>query len=72
MASGLAGPKPAGYEVDVRGAYRFLTETAVTLELAGFTVMLPAWWTRKGTKERLSVRAQVKSPKMQGDRFAVS
>ncbi len=28
--------------------------------------MLPAWWTRKGTKLRLSTRANVKSPKMQG------
>ena len=28
--------------------------------------MLPAWWTRKGTKLRLTVRANVKSPKMQG------
>src|SRR5262245_41753274 len=28
--------------------------------------MLPAWWTRKGTKLRLSMRANVKSPKLQG------
>jgi len=28
--------------------------------------MLPAWWTRKGTKVRLTARANVKSPKMQG------
>ena len=29
-------------------------------------MLLPAWWTAKGTKLRLSARAQVKSPKMQG------
>ena len=28
--------------------------------------MLPAWWTRKGTKLRLTAHAKVKSPKMQG------
>ena len=28
--------------------------------------MLPAWWTRKGTKLHLSARANVKSPKMTG------
>jgi SNF2 family DNA or RNA helicase len=32
----------------------------------GFGVLLPAWWTRKGTKLRLSLRASVKSPAMQG------
>jgi SNF2 family DNA or RNA helicase len=29
-------------------------------------MLLPAWWTRKGTKQHLSARAHVKSPKMQG------
>jgi SNF2 family DNA or RNA helicase len=57
---------PAGYELNAAGAHEFLTERAVALEQSGFGVMLPAWWTRKGTKVRLSVRAQVKSPKMQG------
>jgi SNF2 family DNA or RNA helicase len=36
------------------------------LEQAGFGVMLPAWWTRKGTKLKLAARAVVKSPKLQG------
>jgi len=27
--------------------------------------MLPAWWTRKGSRTRLTARAHVKSPKMQ-------
>src|SRR5262249_1029334 len=39
-----------------------LTNTAWLLEQAGFTVLLPAWWTRKGTKQRLSVQAEVQSP----------
>ena len=55
---------PSHYELDATGAHTFLTEQAWLLEQAGFGVMLPAWWTRKGTKLRLSVRANVTSPKM--------
>ena len=57
---------PNGYELDAPGAHEFLTEKASMLEQAGFGVLLPAWWTRKGTKLRLTARANVKSPKMQG------
>ena len=44
----------------------FETEKAWLLEQAGFGVLLPAWWTRKGTKQRLSVAAHVKTPSMTG------
>jgi SNF2 family DNA or RNA helicase len=57
---------PAGFELDVHGAHQFLTEKAWLLEQAGFGVLLPAWWTRKGTKLHLTARANVKSPSMQG------
>lgn len=57
---------PAGYELDATGAHQFLTEKAWLLEQAGFGVLLPAWWTRKGTKLRLTARANVKSPKLSG------
>ena len=57
---------PAGYELNAAGAHNFLTEKAGVLEQAGFGVMLPAWWTRKGTKLRLAARANIKTPKMQG------
>jgi hypothetical protein len=66
IAASLEGPEPAGYTLDTSGAHRFLTEEAAALEQAGFGVMLPAWWTRKGTKTKLAVRANVKSPEMQG------
>jgi SNF2 family DNA or RNA helicase len=52
--------------LDTRGAFSFLTEKAMLLEQAGFAVMLPAWWTGRGAKTRLSARGQVKSPKMTG------
>jgi hypothetical protein len=66
IAASLESVAPAGYGLDVSGAYDFLNNKAMSLEQAGFGVMLPAWWTRKGTKLRLSARADVKSPKMQG------
>jgi len=61
----LRTSKPAGYELDATGAYDFLSRKAFILEQSGFGVMLPAWWTRKGTKLRLTARASVKSPEMQ-------
>jgi SNF2 family DNA or RNA helicase len=57
---------PGGYELDAAGAHEFLQEQAWMLEQAGFGVMLPAWWTRKGTKLKLTARAVVESPKFQG------
>lgn len=66
IEASLKTASPGGYELDATGAYEFLTEKALALEQAGFGVLLPAWWTRKGTKLRLSARADVKSPKMRG------
>ncbi len=62
----LKSVSPGGYYLNSGGAHGFLIEEALLLEQAGFGVMLPAWWTRKGTKVRLSARANVKSPRMQG------
>lgn len=62
----LQGSLPGGYNLNTAGAHAFLTEQAMVFEQAGFGVMLPAWWTRKGTKLRLTAHAKVKSPKMQG------
>lgn len=62
----LKTSEPGGYELDASGAHEFLREKAIALKQAGFVVMLPSWWTNEGTKLRLSVRANVKSPKMQG------
>jgi SNF2 family DNA or RNA helicase len=57
---------PAGYAGDAAVAFEFLGRKAVALGQAGFGVLLPGWWTRKGTKGRLTARATVKSPKLQG------
>ncbi|MCL5780121.1 MAG: DEAD/DEAH box helicase [Firmicutes bacterium] len=53
---------PAGYALDTAGAYEFLTEKASFLEQAGFGVLVPGWWTKKGPGVRLAVRAKVNTP----------
>jgi len=58
--------KPAGYELDTPGAHGFLTQTAPALEQAGFGVLIPAWWTRTGAQAKISVRANVRTPKVSG------
>ncbi|MDQ6707477.1 MAG: SNF2 helicase-associated domain-containing protein, partial [Acidobacteriota bacterium] len=45
---------PAGYQVDATGAHDFLTTKASALEQSGFGIMLPGWWTRRGTQARLT------------------
>ena len=62
----LESEVPDGYPLDTAGAHGFLSQDAIALEEAGYGVMLPAWWTRRGTRVRLSVGAKVRSPKMQG------
>ena len=47
-------------------AHHFLGQQAEALQQAGFGVMLPAWWSRRGTKTRPGIRATVKTPAMQG------
>jgi SNF2 family DNA or RNA helicase len=65
IESSLRTSEPSGYKLDPMGAYEFLTQKALILEQSGFGVMLPAWWTRKDTKLRLTARANVKTPEMQ-------
>ena len=65
VEASLRSSIPVGYRTDQKGAYQFLTEKAGALQQAGFTVMLPAWWTSIGGKQQLLARAKVNSPKMQ-------
>ncbi|MFH0822469.1 MAG: DEAD/DEAH box helicase, partial [Pseudomonadota bacterium] len=64
VASSLEASNPGGYSADVQGAHDFLRERAILLQQAGFTVMLPTWWTGSGTKLRPTVSAIVRSSKM--------
>jgi len=62
----LKTKKPGGCPLDSTGAHEFLTQKAWLLEQSGFGVLLPAWWSRKGTKLRLTARANVKAPTLRG------
>ena len=65
IASSLETPDPSGYSLNTRDAYGFLTESAANLSQAGFGLLLPGWWTRKGTKTHLNAQAKVKSKHLQ-------
>jgi SNF2 Helicase protein len=67
VEASLKTATPQGYALDTTGAYQFLTDKAQALELCGVRVLLPAWWTRKGTKLRLAAHAQVQSPRLRGN-----
>lgn len=64
IEASLRDPAPEGYLLDTVGAHRFLQESAWLLEHAGFGVLLPSWWTRRGTRHRLVARAVVNGPKL--------
>lgn len=66
IEASLTTAQPWGYALDVTGAHAFLTERSWLLEQAGFGVLLPAWWTRTGTKRKLAAQAKVKSPAISG------
>jgi len=65
LAGALHSDPTVGVGLDTPGAYGFLTDHAAALEQAGFRVLLPAWWRRRGAA-RLTQRAKVRSPKLQG------
>ena len=66
ISASLEDASMGGYAVDAAGAYEFLTGEAGALKQAGYGVLLPAWWTRGGTRARLAARASVREPKMRG------
>ncbi len=62
----LRSATPHGYPLDTKGAFEFLSQTSMALEQAGVGVLLPAWWTRKGARSRLTLKAAMKGPTLQG------
>jgi non-specific serine/threonine protein kinase len=61
LSAALGEPAPTAVEVDLAGAYRFLSEVAPTLEVAGFGVLLPAWWRHPSSRLGLRLRARPQS-----------
>ena len=66
IADSMKRKEPAGCGLDDDEAYQFLSHQAAVLQQSGFGVLLPAWWTRQGTKTQAGIRAKVKTPTMQG------
>ncbi len=66
VADSLQRKRPAGRKLDEAAAYQFLTRESMALEEAGYGIILPAWWTRRGARTKPTVRANVKAPQMQG------
>jgi len=62
----LDAPALDGYELDAHEAHEFLTQFAAPLEAAGFGVLLPAWWTRKGARPRFAARVKASRPALKG------
>ena len=62
VARSLADKQPGGFDTDVDGAFRFLSVEGAVLRAAGFTVIMPSWWT--GKTKALGMRAKVRSPEM--------
>jgi SNF2 family DNA or RNA helicase len=58
--AGLDETRPSGVDLNLDEAFAFLQEDAWVLEDAGFTVMVPAWWTPQG-RRRAKVRLQAGS-----------
>ena len=64
ITDSLKGKRPTELSVDTNGAYTFLRETAPLLEGAGFGVLVPPWWNKKGA--RLGVKVKMKSKQEAG------
>ncbi len=65
VGRGQQAAADGGFDLDARGAHDFLTLYAAPLDAAGFGVMLPAWWTRKG-RPKLAARARASRPDLPG------
>lgn len=59
IAESLKNKRPTELVVDTGSAYKFLRETAPLLEGAGFGILVPPWWNKKGA--RLGVKVKMKS-----------
>ncbi len=64
VEANLRTATPTAHTLDAAGAAEFLNRTAGLLEQAGFGVLFPAWWSRKGTKLKLGARALIKAPRL--------
>ena len=62
---GLATAHPAGLTLTLDQAFAFLQESAWVLEDAGYTIIVPAWWTPQG-RRRARIRLKTTASPKQG------
>jgi SNF2 family DNA or RNA helicase len=61
---GLATDQPTGCRLTLEEAFAFLKESAWVLEDAGYTVIVPAWWTPDGRRRtKIRLKTSVRSSK---------
>ncbi|MFN0070048.1 MAG: DEAD/DEAH box helicase [Chloroflexota bacterium] len=68
---GLATDQPIGCELSLEEAFAFLQESAWVLEDAGYTIIVPAWWTPDG-RRRATVRLKTSARGAKGSTDAGS
>ena len=65
---GLDEAHPSGIDLDLKDAFEFLGEHAWVLEDAGFTVMVPCWWTPEGRRRaKVRLKARTATPAASGE-----
>jgi SNF2 family DNA or RNA helicase len=61
---GMATARPTGCRLSMDEAFAFLTESAWVLGDAGYTVIVPAWWTPEGRRRtKIRLKTSLRSPK---------
>lgn len=58
VAEGLKDKRPTRMTIDTNQAYAFLREAAPVLEEAGYGLLIPPWWNKKGA--RIGARLRLK------------
>jgi SNF2 family DNA or RNA helicase len=71
LAESLKSKRPTELPVDTGGAYTFLRETAPLLEGAGFGILIPPWWNKKGARLGVKVRLKSKSDAVAAGRMSL-
>lgn len=69
IANSLKAKKPSSYHLNSSGALIFLKEYVEILKASGFNVLLPSWWLKGNTAERLKLNIKVDTKKMKGSGF---
>ncbi len=71
ITESLKSKRPTDLAVDTGGAYTFLRETAPILEGAGFGILVPPWWNKKGARLGVKVKLQSQKDKVAPGRMSM-